>query len=771
MFRSEQFFSFIKGPLRLLAVVSAFTLSCSAQSRESTALESLRETMARGVLPSESVAADIEGRYAGTSAGALARLLRAHIRLSNGDSTGAAALLETDSIAKLTSLGDYALWLRGRALMGAGREQEARAVFADLLRNYPGSIRARDARLMSAESLIRSGDPGAVPALLRDLVDENDGDAVILAANAFEKLEDKPGMIRMLRKAYFYAAGTESSKQAAARLETLGESTEPVSADDLVARANDLFKAGKFDEAAESYRKLFVSFPADGNASLRVKLITALSRSKNPRDASAELERLPSRSAESPEAHYQVALGYAKARLWLEATLAIGKLREVHPDSEWAPKAMIDAGLEARDQKRRGEESQLLAAAVAAYPNAIDVAQAQFELSWMQHESGNFEISSRMLTEHLARYVDKDSTYRGQTGYWAARDSERAGKLKEACALYDATAYRYGANWYGHLALGRITGLRRDGKCQGNSEFSDGSVIGRAVANLKVVTVASETAGADEVERLNRSADLSSVGLFDWSLEELKAAGKTASTSPSVNLALAQHYRLKGDNVNALLSLRKSYPDYAQMFPEEMSQEVWDIFYPLSNWGDIKFWAGKRELDPYVVAGLIRQETIFSPRARSSANAYGLMQLLIPTARTMARKYGSNTTAITAEALYRPALNIELGTAYMKEQLSKYGRIEFMSVAYNAGPGRVVSWRKTLPEEIDEFVEEIPFRETKGYVQGVIRNTAQYRRLYDANGNFKANVGTRPVSASIDRLSPDEFAKAYPHVEVADVSR
>jgi soluble lytic murein transglycosylase len=205
---------------------------------------------------------------------------------------------------------------------------------------------------------------------------------------------------------------------------------------------------------------------------------------------------------------------------------------------------------------------------------------------------------------------------------------------------------------------------------------------------------------------------------------------------------LARHHKLKGDNVSALLALAKSYPDYSQMFPEEMTPAEWEIFYPLTNWKDIKTWAVRRSLDPFKVAGLIRQESVFNPRARSSANAYGLMQLLLPTARQTARKYNPAFANMTVEQLYDPAVNIELGTAYMKDQLERYGRVEYMSAAYNAGPGRMTQWRQTLPAEIDEFVEAVPFRETRGYIQGIIRNTEQYRRLYDENGNFRSNVGT-----------------------------
>ncbi|MBA2737114.1 MAG: lytic transglycosylase domain-containing protein, partial [Pyrinomonadaceae bacterium] len=307
------------------------------------------------------------------------------------------------------------------------------------------------------------------------------------------------------------------------------------------------------------------------------------------------------------------------------------------------------------------------------------------------------------------------------------------------------------------------TSLRERGQCQTVPNFPAGSLVPKAIANLKMITVAQETSTAKELARAEKSEELSTVGLFDWAIEELQEAKKTAANSPKINLALAKHYRFKGDNVGALLALAKSYPDYSQMNPEEMGTEEWSIFYPLTNWKEIKYWAKQRNLDVYQVAGLIRQESVFDPRAKSGANAYGLMQLVIPTARMMAKKYGSAAT-VDGNTLFQPALNIELGTAYMRDQLGKYGRIEYMAVAYNAGPGRVVQWRNSLPFEIDEYVEAIPFRETRGYVQGVIRNAAQYRRLYDENGNFKANVGTRALRGEIDAKPSEQFAAEFPEV-------
>src|SRR2546425_1147242 len=276
--------------------------------------------------------------------------------------------------------------------------------------------------------------------------------------------------------------------------------------------------------------------------------------------------------------------------------------------------------------------------------------------------------------------------------------------------------------------------------------FSADSVMGRAIANLGTVTVAEETAGPKEDKLLARADELNNVGLDDWALEELNLATASAGNSPKVNLAIARVYRSQEDNVDALNVLKKSFPDYSQMKPEEMTREEWDVFYPLSNWDIIVQESNKKNLDPYQVAGLIRQETVFMTRAHSGAKAYGLMQLLVPTGITTARKYGIDRS-VTEESLYEPRLNIQLGTAYLRDQIDKFGRIEYVAAAYNAGPNRVPQWRAALPAEIDEWVEAVPFKETRGYIQGVVRNRLQYLRLYDASGKFRPEVGTHPVSA------------------------
>ena len=750
--------------LSILFIFIFAAIGCSAQRSEEQALFSLREMSRDGKLPPESAVAEIESRFSGKPTGALAALLHARIKFENKDFMGAAAILNSTQFKKLTHLGDYALWLRGKALREAGRHDDAVKAFETLINDFPDSTRLTDARLLWADSAIQSGRAAMVPQGLEALIAGQMPESLMLAAKAYEAMGDADTARKYYRKVYFLAPMTASAKEAEAKLLSAGQTLTPNDYEEAAIRAEKLLAARNFAEASTAYSDLINRFPMAIRASDHLGRLRAAAAANNISEAQAAFSAIPASAKEKEIAFYELTLLYARAKQWQAARETAGKMKEQFPDSALTPKAWLDAGYAARDAKNKSEESYFLQTALINFPNAIEATSAQFETAWQEHETRNFDRSSKLLIEHLARYAARDTSFRGRAGYWAARDAERAGKLGEACYLYDALIYRYGANWYGYLGFARLNALRGRGECREAPNFAPDSLLSRAAANLKTITVATETAGPSELARAEKSDELSTVGLFDWAIDELREAGKTAGASPKINLALARHFRMKGDNTGALIAMQKSFPDYAQMFPEEMGPEEWGFFYPLANWQEITFWAKQRNLDKYQVAGLIRQESVFNPRARSSANAFGLMQLLVPTARTMARKYVSKTVLVTPESLFEPPLNIELGTAFMREQFDKFGQLEYVAVAYNAGPNRVPQWRATLPLEIDEFVESIPFRETKAYVQGVIRNTAQYRRLYDDDGNFKPNVGTRPLRSEIDTKSKEQLAVEFPDV-------
>ncbi|MBD0372222.1 MAG: transglycosylase SLT domain-containing protein [Pyrinomonadaceae bacterium] len=732
-----------------LSISPFLSASCSTHQGsqgEQKALETLRNMTRGGVLPAEDAVARIESAYPDTKAAGLARIIRARIRMKAGDYAGAVSMLESKVISSRTSLADYALWLRGRALEQAGRKAEARAAYEQLARDFPTSTRAREAALRNAQMVVDDGQAAAAPPLLKDLNEKNDPAALLLSAKAYEQTGEQTKALGLYRRLYFFAPTSSESAEAASAIARLGSTTSPASAEEAMARADRLFEAKRNGDAAAAYMDAFSRFPSAATAQTQLRRGIAATNAKRTTDAVSALNSVPAGAGEQrAEALYYLSQAYAAAKQWDAARGALDELRRSFPQSPFTPRAMTNVGVIARDAKNTVEALNIFRQAVAAYPERAEVAQAQFEIAWAAHEAKNYQESSRLLLEHLAVYADKNTDNRGRAGYWAARDSERAGKLAEARAIYEAMQARYDANWYGYLSKQRLETMNRNNTARGN--FAPDSIIGRAVANLQTVTVADETAGQAEMERIARADELSITGADDLALEELDIAQTSAPASPRVNLAVARIYRTREDNLRAFIELRKSYPDYSQMKPEELTREEWDIFYPLSFWDIIVKEAQDKRLDPHQVAGLIRQESVFNPRARSSAKAYGLMQLLVPTGASMARKAGISQE-ITEQSLYEPRLNIQLGTQYMRDQFDKFGRIEYVAVAYNAGPGRVPQWRASLPLEMDEFAEAIPFKETRGYVQGVVRNTLQYERLYDDNGQFRAEVGRSAINAA-----------------------
>jgi soluble lytic murein transglycosylase len=729
--------------------------SCGARPQqravpgEVKALEQLRAMTRNGVLPAEDAVARVETEFPNTKAAGLARLLRARIKVKQGDFAGGVALLDSGVIRDRTALGDYALLMRARALEQLGRRAEARADYEKLARDFPSSLQAAHAIRRDAEMLMAENQAAAVPVMLKDLNERNDPAALLLTGKAHESAGDTTKALAAYRRVYFYAPASAQSVEAEALITKLNSTTAPASAEESIARADRLYDAKRHGDATSAYNDAFTRFPATARPEAQLRRGIAAVSSRRTADAVAALNSIPSSAAElRAEALFYLAQAYAMARQWEQVRSTVEELRRSFPASPFAPRAFVRAGEIARDAKNAADSNYFFRSAVSSFPGAVEVAQAQFEIAWEAHEAKNYQESSRLLTEHLALYAGKNTDNRGRAGYWAGRDSERAGKLTEARAIYEAMQARYGANWYGHLSRERLTALKNSGQAP-QGTFAPDSVVGRAVANLKTVTVAEETAGRDENERVVKADQLTNIGIDDWAEAELTSASETAPSSPRVNLALARIYRSREENVRALTILRKSYPDYSQMKPEEMTREQWDVFYPLAFWDIIEQEARAKRLDPHQVAGLIRQESVFNPRAKSSANAFGLMQLLVPTGASVARKYGIDR-AVTPESLYEPRLNIQLGTGYMRDQFDKFGRIEFVAIAYNAGPGRVPQWRSTLPVEMDEFAEAIPFKETRAYVQGVVRNTYQYERLYDDQGQFRPEVGSRPVHPAVD---------------------
>jgi soluble lytic murein transglycosylase len=219
---------------------------------------------------------------------------------------------------------------------------------------------------------------------------------------------------------------------------------------------------------------------------------------------------------------------------------------------------------------------------------------------------------------------------------------------------------------------------------------------------------------------------LVNAGLTEYVPQEIAATPGSNSWSA---IAEAENYQSYGETYRAMRVLKRALPYAASAPIKSIPLPYWRILFPEVYWDTIRTESAKYNLDPYLVASLIRQESEFNPGAISKANAYGLMQLLPSVGRQMAREAGMGS--IDARQLLDPVMNIRLGTRYLRQTLDKFGGVpEYALAAYNAGDNRVTDWEAAGPYHgIDEFVESIPFTETRDYVQSILRNQDIYKAI------------------------------------------
>jgi soluble lytic murein transglycosylase len=217
--------------------------------------------------------------------------------------------------------------------------------------------------------------------------------------------------------------------------------------------------------------------------------------------------------------------------------------------------------------------------------------------------------------------------------------------------------------------------------------------------------------------------------MLDFSMRELRAAASDGGAGWA-NREIARMFVENGRYDRALQTLKRAVPSYYALDLSALPRDCWEILFPRPYWIDLKKYSVANGLDPFLVAALIRQESEFNPGAMSNANAYGLMQLLPATGKTVAR--GLKVRRFSTEELLSPATNMQLGTRYFRDLVDRYnGHFEYALAAYNAGADRVDTWLSGgTYRDPQEFVESIPFTETREYVQAILRNASIYRKLY-----------------------------------------
>ncbi len=402
--------------------------------------------------------------------------------------------------------------------------------------------------------------------------------------------------------------------------------------------------------------------------------------------------------------------------------VALDLMEELHkrlPKHSYNDDAVLYESAALADLGRKKESERRLEDAMRRYPDG----DMRHRIAWTYVQSAMRKGKRALALKRIRALKSKlDPTwdYRdaGRLGYWEARLEQRRGRKSAAIRAYRRVLSEARLSYHALLAYQRLTRLvgARRAKRDLERALRDGTKPVRGAASAEPL------AGA-----WGRVALLVRMGLTEEASRELDAL--PASSSEDTLLRVAHLADRAGAAHLSVRILRRSIPEYQALPASGPAEDVWRIAYPRPFASEVRGHARVAGIDPMLVYSIIREESGFFPAIESWANAIGLMQLLVKTAKSMAKR--GAPVHVDAAALRDPDTNIRLGVRYLDYLEQIFGHPALMVAAYNAGDHRVKGWlKKRGRQPLDLFVASIPFRQTRGYTMRVLQSWFRYHVLH-----------------------------------------
>jgi soluble lytic murein transglycosylase len=684
------------------------------------------KVMARQLVENRTPAAyagveDYARRHASSDAGALAWLAIGYSRILDQQYPQAITALEK-ARPRAGELYDYVRYLEALAYGGQGNS----AKVVELLRNFDGlapeSIFQDDVVDVLGSALMEQGNTADAIAYLEAHRLPVRASVELALGKSYLRSDHPEKGMDILRHLYFTMPLSHEAADAATVLTAAGSSLAGRYEEEK-SRADLLAKSGRWSDAARAYMKLESEAPAAEQPGVQVALAAAL-RHSNP----SESRRLLNEVQASGEANAQ--------RLYLLGEIVRGEnnesavvqnlevMRQQAAGSTWFEQALLTAANMYLLDKNYDRAIAMYSEMQQRFPNSSRASYVHWKAAWLTYRQGRREEAKREFEDQVNWYPDRPEVPAAL--YWRARIAEDEHDYAVAQAWYIKLGERFHNYYYGYLGRERLAALPATAK---EVALREDAVLARIPPVKSNGHDALELDAPPNQLRAEKSKLLVNAGLNEFAIRELQA--ERGGSGPSwATLQIARIYQDSGQSHRAIQFLKKALPNYYALDLPALPRPYWELLFPRPYWVDLQRQARANGLDPYLVASLIRQESEFNPGALSHANAYGLMQLLPQVGKGEAK--AAHIKHFSTAQLLVPNINIQLGTHYFKEMVSEYnGQIEYALAAYNAGSNRVDDWRQGGNyRDVAEFVESIPFTETREYVQAIVRNAKVYQRLY-----------------------------------------
>ncbi|MGA2214946.1 MAG: transglycosylase SLT domain-containing protein [Bryobacteraceae bacterium] len=672
------------------------------------------------------------------NAGARAAVLR-YAETHRAEKTGALALLllgatETDerqfgdalahlkaAAKRLPELADYTAYLSAVSEAGLRQFADTSSALQPVWKSTPASPLVTKAVLLQAESFLQGGNPADAVALVQQhLADLSAPQAELLLARAYEAQNNAEAATQHYQKIYIeYPLSKESADAEAALARFPGIPPEA-----LFARGLKLETGGDYTRAGKELTALLPRLSGENYELARVRIGAAAYLGRETESAYKYLSSFQA-GAPEPEAERLYYLLESERRLSRldEMNATLQKLEQSYPQSHWRMEALISAGNYYAAHDQTDIAQPLYRACSDSFAEDPESAACHWKIAWFAYLHDPAQAEG-MLREHLTRYPGSDQT--SPALYYLGRIEESKSGWAAARVYYEFINHAYPNYYYAILARERLETPSIAGAMP--SAGAEQFLAGIQFANRR----APESFDATPLtkQRIARAHLLDVAGRDDFAEGELRFGAKADGQPQIMALELAELASERDAPDQGIRYIKHYAPGYLALSLDAAPDRFWRLAFPLPYRKSLEEYCRAQSLDPYLMAALIRQESEFNPKAISKANARGLAQVMPATGRQLSRqlKIPRYRTAM----LFTPDTNLKMGTYYLKQLSDELeGKWEATLASYNAGKSHVTKWMASGNfREPAEFVESIPFNETRAYVQSVLRNAEVYRKLY-----------------------------------------
>ncbi|MEO6964817.1 MAG: transglycosylase SLT domain-containing protein [Acidobacteriaceae bacterium] len=652
------------------------------------------------------------------SAAAYMALGQAHL-IDGKFKDAAEAFLEANR--KGEALDDYADYLGAKANMGQQKYAAAEVLLQDFAQRHPDSVLIDHAVLLLANVKLSEGDPQDAMQQLAKLDGSSlakSTDYLFVLAKSNQLAGNRQKAQQLYTRLYLGDPTSSEAAQVPAQLHQMGISP-PFTMDENIRHAGALYVAGQYAQAAAEYQSLAQDPAVVGTAQvndLLARAAVATFKQQKHVDPS-QVARLSDTDNEAGATRLYLLMEEARDNKdAAQVKTLIAQIQQRFPTSRWTAEALYSAGNMALLVHDLPTAIQYYGDLAERFPHNFMAPLSHWHAAWLNYRLGDKKTAARLFDEQIERYPD--DTHLSTAIYWRGVVYEEVEKNPAAAAAcYQKLVTTFPQYYYADLARQRLAKL--------------GAVAPSTLPILANIDAPSVPELSTEIPEgdihVERARLLANAGLYQYIVPEI-------STSPDSRTwrayAEAQLYGSDGETWRSLRIMKQKVRSYFSMPIDSIPRGYWELLFPQPYWAALESSSKKQGLDPYLVVSLVRQESEFNPKVISYANAWGLMQLLPKVGSRLAHK--ERVHPYRTASLLNPDLNLKLGTAYFRELMDEFnGQPEYALAAYNAGDDRVKAWLANGPyASMPEFVESIPFTQTREYVEAIMRNREVYHRLY-----------------------------------------